>query len=1514
MPTKRYLIVGLIVLLACAVMSKSSRSDGGQTGPATPYPVRISDNHRYLVDQRGRPFFYLGDTAWELFHRLNREDADFYLRNRAAKRFTVIQAVVLAEYGGLREPNPYGDLPLSDNDPTKPVEAYFKHVDFIVDRAAELGLVIGMLPTWGDKWNKKWGQGPEVFTPENAAVYGEFLGRRYREKPIVWILGGDRPIESERHKAIIRAMVNGLRKGDLGRHLMTFHPTGGQSSAEWFQVDDWLDFNMSQTGHGYNHPNHERIASDYARQPTKPCVDGEPGYEDHPAEFNAKNGYLDDYEVRKFAYWALFAGAAGHTYGCHDIWQFLSTSRPPITAARTLWRKAIDLPGAGQMKYARTLIESRPFLMRMPDQSLVLSGAGKGTDHIQATRGEDGSYAFIYSASGQPFTVDLDRLSGENLRASWYDPRRGSSQLIKTFARQGKHEFRPPSQGKGNDWVLVLDDVARNFPEPGRSADTARLQPAGVPIRIRLERSSFVTAVVEDGEGRRVRNLVGEALLPPGEPVIWWDGYDEGERDREGSLVRHRVSAGSYRVRGLVHDGIHMRYEFSVYSPGHPPWKTKDGSGGWLADHSPPADVLFLSRGSGSPFGHGEAQLLVCSTSGETGSEFVWLTEEGRRIFGMNEGFWGGTHLARDLGAKAVEGNYAYVFISGERDPDNDTMEVRAFKRTGDIDSVVKMTFPHDVRRFKTGGDAYGSNGLAVHDGLVVFSFTQMNKLILADARNKVVLSEVPVPTPRGLHFDRQGRLYVITGKQVKRFSVAHDRVRLDDERTLIALGLEDPRRLIVDEKGDLLVADWGRSHQVKVFSPEGKPVRAIGKPGGPQLGRYDERRMSQPSGMAIDGCGRLWVAEAEPFPKRLSLWKKDGAFVRAWYGPPKYGGGGAVDPHDKTRLFYAESDRDGGIEFALDWEKGESEVRSIYWRPEMFQETISGPAPERAISRGGWTYLTNCFNGQLRHNQDRGVGIWRLDDDHVARPVAMIGNAWDLNHSVWGWPMRNKNAINALWSGKDPARILFAWCDDNDDHIAQPNEVRWLETTRKNARGETLADIGLMPLVFPDLSFTTSFGTKIDAPRIDQRGVPIYDLTKQEHVGNAEMQRSPLIAGDRVLTYQDGIDAFFGCDLSGKRPWRFNITPEDEQPLAGKLLGATRVNGPPVRPSAGEAGELVAISGEKGVIYLMTMDGMFIQTLGGDERTTPLWRMPVWRRGMRIDGVSFSAEHFHPTITQVGEGNTYMVVGHEQSSIVELEGLESIRRREFGSVEVSGETIAGRPETSVERARKQARETLEVARLAHGPQVDGRLDDWPSDTKWADIGGRAKAAVILADERLYAAFRTGDADALANAGGDYRYFFKTGGALDIMIGTDPGAPRGRQAPVAGDIRLLVTRAQGRTRAVLSRPVAPQVRELREMIYQSPVGNVKFDEVSDVSDRVSLAGFDGDFEFSMPLEILRLRSGEATELLGDLGLLRGDGAQTTMRTYWNNLDTNLVSDIPSEARLQPGRWGIWKVR
>src|SRR4051794_24857635 len=157
----------------------------GAQAPPTLSHLKVAPGGRYLVTADGKPFFYLGDTGWELFHRLNREEATRYLENRARKGYTVIQAVALAELDGLNDPNPYGHRPLVDNDPAKPdikdgaENDYWDHVDFIVRKANSLGLYIGFLPTWGDKWNGR-GRSKEIFTPENARTYGEWIGNRYR--------------------------------------------------------------------------------------------------------------------------------------------------------------------------------------------------------------------------------------------------------------------------------------------------------------------------------------------------------------------------------------------------------------------------------------------------------------------------------------------------------------------------------------------------------------------------------------------------------------------------------------------------------------------------------------------------------------------------------------------------------------------------------------------------------------------------------------------------------------------------------------------------------------------------------------------------------------------------------------------------------------------------------------------------------------------------------------------------------------------------------------------------------------------------------------------------------------------------------------------------------------------------------------------------------------------------------------------------------------------------------------
>ncbi|MBW3622221.1 MAG: glycoside hydrolase family 140 protein, partial [Armatimonadetes bacterium] len=302
-----------------------------------------------------------------------------------------------------------------------------------------------------------------------------FLGERYRDlNHLIWILGGDR--KPTGYEETWRAMARGIAEGTCGREdysqtVMTYHPWGGASSADWFHEEPWLTFHMIQSGHHADSRPWEKIAEGYALSPPKPILNGEPAYEQIPN--NLKNdSKLDEYYVRKFAYTSLFAGACGHTYGANELWQMWKPENDPVSpvlkgpllGADTLWSDALQYPGAKQMRHVRALMESRPFFSRIPAPEMV---ADADRDRVHATRDSEGSYAFAYTVSGALFTLDLRALSGETIRSAWYDPRTGEFTPFEEFRKTAERTFTPPSDGPQDDWVLVLDDAAKEYPLPG---------------------------------------------------------------------------------------------------------------------------------------------------------------------------------------------------------------------------------------------------------------------------------------------------------------------------------------------------------------------------------------------------------------------------------------------------------------------------------------------------------------------------------------------------------------------------------------------------------------------------------------------------------------------------------------------------------------------------------------------------------------------------------------------------------------------------------------------------------------------------------------------------------------------------------------------------------------------------------------------------------------------------------------------------------------------------------------
>ncbi|TDQ15042.1 collagenase-like protein with putative collagen-binding domain [Algoriphagus boseongensis] len=431
-------------------------------------PIKVHPDQRYLTTSEGKPFFWMADTAWELFHRLDEEEAKFYLNKRKEQGFNVVQAVVLAELDGINSPNANGDLPFIDPSKWQYNEAYFEHVDKILNLALEREIHLALLPTWGDKlFKNSWGIGPEIFTPETAYAYGKWIGNRYRnQKNLIWVLGGDRnPRENSLDVEVWNQMAKGILETQNPSNpiLITFHPQPAEpgGSSNWFHSADWLSFNMHQTGHCPNQPTYEKISHDLALSPQKPSIDGEPMYEEHPKCFNAKElGYSEAADIRRIMYWNVFAGAAGQSYGCHAVWQMYDLDKDPVNAPLKPWHLSLELEVANQVKHLKNLLLSRDFFDRIPDQSLIHSPQNQDDSYVSATRSKTGQYAFIYFPDGKTTLLDLSTLKGPQFKLTWYDPRIGITfpeSQINQVTKANPVEIKTPSQGRGNDWVLIID-------------------------------------------------------------------------------------------------------------------------------------------------------------------------------------------------------------------------------------------------------------------------------------------------------------------------------------------------------------------------------------------------------------------------------------------------------------------------------------------------------------------------------------------------------------------------------------------------------------------------------------------------------------------------------------------------------------------------------------------------------------------------------------------------------------------------------------------------------------------------------------------------------------------------------------------------------------------------------------------------------------------------------------------------------------------------------------------------
>ena len=435
--------------------AQATTSPPSSTGPYV-YPLRLSSDRRSLVDQNSRPFFMNGDTGWSLFAQVSKQDAEVYLADRQLKGYNVVLASLIERTFASNAPsNAYGDAPFAPGGTfTTPNEAYFAHADWIIDNAAQKGIVVLAAPLYLGYQCGSEGWCPEVRQAPASALraWGRYLGNRYKNRPnIIWMVGADVDPVAAGVATKVREFVAGLREYDTV-HLITAHNDRGQSAMDPWPNEAWLDINAVYT----NATPYVDALSEYSRATVKPLFLVEAYYENEHG--------MTSTGLRNQAYSAVLSGATlGHLFGNCPIWNFGYTAG---FCSSSNWQQQLGSTGSRTVAYVGKLFMSRPFNTLVPDQSHTVLTAGyqSGSSYAAAARASDGSTVIAYMPSRRTVTIDMTKVSGSMARAWWFNPSNAQTTLIGDFATSGSRQFTPPAFG---DWVLVLDDLVLGRPAPG---------------------------------------------------------------------------------------------------------------------------------------------------------------------------------------------------------------------------------------------------------------------------------------------------------------------------------------------------------------------------------------------------------------------------------------------------------------------------------------------------------------------------------------------------------------------------------------------------------------------------------------------------------------------------------------------------------------------------------------------------------------------------------------------------------------------------------------------------------------------------------------------------------------------------------------------------------------------------------------------------------------------------------------------------------------------------------------
>lgn len=1064
--------------------------------------------------------------------------------------------------------------------------------------------------------------------------------------------------------------------------------------------------------------------------------------------------------------------------------------------------------------------------------------------------------------------------------------------------------------------IVVLQNLGM-MPTPKVKSSTQ----TGVPISFSIPSRGKVTLQIRNANDEVVANPVAGVEFEAGEHTAYWN-LD----DLDGNPV---LDPGTYLWRGLYVPGLKVEYQHTYYPTplAHVAWQTPDKAGGWLADHEPPRTICRGIDGT-----------LWLGAFAEAGDSIVQVNAKAEKIWGIDR-IW--VAIPQEI---CTDGDFYYGFCEGAWIKD-----AQAIIQVNQKTKASRKIFQRTIPKTNTNGSTVlsGPTGFQVVGNRAFVSFGASDEIQVFDIakglagpwrgfgwdvaykqfddQQPVLLKEIFIPSPGRLRRYGDDKLVTTTGKDI--VTIDLETYRVD---RLVAGKLHNPLGLGVDTKNkNIYVGEGEPLHQVFGFDAKGNLVATLGKLGRRKIGPFDFDDLEAPFGVEVAEDGRVWVMEHTDYVKRVSLWNPETAHcVKDVVGPTPYGGGGSIDPENENRLFHK------GIEFSRNPTTGDVKIVNLIYRPDTpeFAKFSGSDYPSYAFRTGNKNDAVGSRLWFTSHMQPHGhpsLVLWEYKGDHV-QPVAAVGTAIALRRAYEEAPPKKGDKADRddtsfllkHFPDYDTESKFFTWTDLNDDGNLQTNEVAFgkLEYDGKLLTEASAAWNWRMNDHFIAAANAGNNRIVFFTPKgFSEQGYPIYDVPRNTVAGNGQAlmpdsKGNAIVLGGPMtsLTPEGEIRWKYRNEWPGLHAGHLTTALGDEP---GVLIAPTRIWG--IVPVNDDIGEVVAFNSNLGCTYLMTAeDGLFIDRVFRDQRVGLLWNTVAPPSPDVLAETSLYDEHFGGTLQKIhctdGIDRYYYVCGKNHCSVVELSGLNDIRRLRGSTLNVTPQQIS---DAQAERQRLAARSVepkiLTVSKVATGDiTIDGNAKEWPKE--------RTEGfALAYDDERLYVLFQGQDDRAtFENKGANPMELFKTGDVVDVMLQTDSSAAPTRMSAESGDMRLSFSIYEGKPVCVRYDFVVPGYKGER-VPFSSPWRTTWCDRVGFIdAAKIQIQRRNGYFtlEASVPLTDIRLSPKKLGSTRGDVGRVMSDdsGTRATRRVYWANKNTAILSDLPSEAALQPDLWGLFR--